>query len=366
MIRRPRDTERPTPERLGPGDFQGHAPRYGADHVARAASEGLEGRWFAASRYRRRARVTRVDRLTGTGTVLVGLRAVDDEPFEFSPGQFVGVEGEFGELGYRRSPYCIFSTPAEAPAFELLVRVVADAPLSRYLGSLRPGDEVAFRGPTGRSMLPRDGDDVELELLATGTGIAPFSSLVRHLLGGGYRGPIRLWWGLRLIEDAFLERELDRLAARHPNFTYAVSLSEPPSGWAGLSGRLTASVPPRLARLGDKRFYLSGNGAMIQEMALALSDLGVIDKHIYKEPFFNFRHQADPVTVGAIRERFVAHDLDGPYVRRLTLDAGLDRAPAQAPAAGRALSPSQLYDLLPAYIAREQLEDDALAIGGHA
>lgn len=356
MTKRPRVSQRPARARLGPGDFQGHAPRYGADHVARAASEGLEGRWFAASRYRRKARVTRVDRLTGTGTVLVGLRVVDDEPFEFSPGQFVGVEGEFEGFGYRRSPYCIFSTPAEAPAFELLVRVVADAPLSRYLGSLRPGDEVAFRGPTGRSMLPREGDE-GLELLATGTGIAPFCSLVRHLLGGGYRGPIRLWWGLRLIDDAFFGQELDRLAAQHPNFTYAISLSEPPSGWPGLSGRLTASVPPRLARLGDKRFYLSGNGAMIQEMALALSDLGVIDKHVYKEPFFNARHQADPAIVRAVRERFVAHDLDGPYVRRLSVDADLDPAPARAPGGGRALSPSQLYDLLPAYIAREQLEE---------
>ncbi len=176
------------------------------------AMGATEGRWFKASRYRRRAQVSAVTPLTATGTVRLGFRVVDGEPFHFYPGQFVGVEAHFGGLGYRRSPYCILSAPSDEPVFDLLVRVVPQGPLSQHLATLAVGDEVAFRGPTGRSMVPPD-DDRALALFATGTGVAPFYSLASHLLAGGYSQPIVLWWGLRLVDDVCLTDELDALAA---------------------------------------------------------------------------------------------------------------------------------------------------------
>src|SRR5947199_269342 len=78
--------------------------------------------------------------------------------------------------------------------------------------------------------------------------------------------PIRLYWGLRLVDDICLTDDLDRLAAALPDFRYAISLSQPSPDWSGLRGRLTESVPPLLETLGGKRFYLAGNGAMCEEM----------------------------------------------------------------------------------------------------
>ncbi len=57
-------------------------------------------------------------------------------------------------VGYRRSPYCSVSEPSDERRFELIVRVVEDGPVSQYLASLHPGDEVAFRGRKGQSMIP--------------------------------------------------------------------------------------------------------------------------------------------------------------------------------------------------------------------
>jgi len=150
-------------------------------------------------------------------------------------------------------------------------------------------------------MLPKDDDGAdELVLLATGVGISPFHALLLDMLGRGDRRRIRLFWGLRLVEDICLTDELDDLAAAHPNFTYAVSLSQPPEDWNGLRGRLTESVPPLLETLGGKRFYLSGNGAMAEEMEIALSDMGVDRTLIHQERFFNARHRAEPAVVEAI------------------------------------------------------------------
>ena len=345
---------------LRPGNFQGRPPRGRSHEAELAAMNALDDRWFSSSRFKRVAEVVAVDELTTTGTVRVTLEVADDQPFAFLPGQFVGIEAEFAGRGFRRSPYCILSAPAEAPRFDLLVRAVPEGPLSLHLAGLQPGDQVAFRGPTGRSMVPRDSDR-ELVLLATGTGVAPLLSLSRHLLAGDYPHPISLWWGLRLVEDICLTDELDALAADE-RFRYGITLSQPDERWTGLRGRLGESVPPLLPTLGGKRYYLVGNGAMLEEMALALSDLGVVQQHIYKEPYFDTIHEPDREIVAAIRERFVANDLFSAYAARrgsvFEIDKDIEAARSGKAGNGDPLAVSDLFELLPAFLSHHPDQDD--------
>ena len=152
----PGQTREEARARLKPGNFQGRPPR-GQSHASEtAAMEAMnDDRWFGSSRYTRLSRVVSSEALTSTGTFRIGLEVTDGEPFEFLPGHFVGIEASFPGRGFRRSPYCILSDPSEAPRFDLLVRAVPEGPLSLYLADLQPGDNVVFRGPTGRSMIPR-------------------------------------------------------------------------------------------------------------------------------------------------------------------------------------------------------------------
>jgi len=347
---------------LRPGNFQGAPPR-GRSHAAElAAIDALDDHWFGTSRFTRLARVTSVDPLTSTGTYRLGFEVADDEPFDLHPGQFVGIEAQFEGRGFRRSPYCLLSDPADAPHFELLVRAVPDGPLSLYLAELQVGDDVVFRGPTGRSMVPRF-DDRELVLLATGTGVAPLLSLARHLLTTGYPHPISLWWGLRSAEDICLTDDLDALADAHDGFTYAITLSQPSDdGWTGLRGRLGESVPPLLPTLGAKRYYVVGNGAMLEEMAMALSDLGVVQQHIYKEPYFDAIHRPDRDVVARIRERFVATDLFSAYAARrgseFDLDRDLEAARTGKAGNGDPMAVSDLFELLPAFLSHHPDQED--------
>lgn len=268
--------------------------------------------WEQASRFNRRAEVVLVDRLTITGTVRIRARVTDSLPFEHIPGQFVAIQEDVPGVGLQSSPYCMFLPRPQGREFEMLLRVFPEGPLSHYLASTAPGTTLHFRGPSGRSLLPKE-PDTELVMMATGVGISPLHSVVRHLLDTGERRRIRLFWGLRLVEDICLTDQLDALAAAHPNFTYAITLSQPEPEWTGLRGRLTESVPPLLETLGGKRFYMAGNGAMAEEMEIALSDMGV-DRHLMtQERFFNVRHRADQATIDAIVARFVAHDLFSPH-----------------------------------------------------
>jgi NAD(P)H-flavin reductase len=191
-------------------------------------------------------------------------------------------------------------------------------------------------------MVPRDLDR-DLVLVATGVGVGPFYPLASQLLADGFDRPIELFWGLRVPEDIFLTDELDRLAREHPNFSYRISLSDPPPDWPGLRGRVTESVPPLLTRLGGKHFILCGNGSMIEEVAAALLDVGVAQQCVYEEAYFNGRHVADPAVVAAIRGRFVADDLFSAFAHREASLFTLERSLGQAKRNADPSAPSDVF-----------------------
>ncbi len=286
------------------------------------AAGATELAWARQTRYGRRAALTAVEPLTSTGTVRLAFEVIDSEPFGFVPGQFIGIAHKLPGLGLRKSPYCLVSAPAGERRFELLVRVVPQGPLSQYLGHLDVGEVIAFRGPTGRSMAPKE-PGTEVVLFATGVGIGPFLGLIRYLIAAGDRRHIRLFWGLRLPEDVCLVDELDELAADHPDFEYHISLSRAPAHWAGLRGRITHTAPPLVSGVYDKHFVLCGNGAMITETYAALSDLGVPDTRIHREHYFNSTHRPDPGTVAEIRRAFAGRDVPAPLEQ---LDAAASRS----------------------------------------
>jgi len=254
--------------------------------------------------------VVGTEALTTTGTVRVRFAVLDDEPFDPLPGQFVAIDLDRANE-YRRSPYCLLE--AEDRRFDLLVRVVPQGPVSRFLGDLVPGDVVGFRGPTGRSMVPRRPGP--MVAFATGVGISPCLFLARHLSARGAGNlPLRVFWGLRSPEDICLTDEIDALETTGA-IDVTVSLTNPPPGWSGLRGRITETVPGLLEGVSDTWFYLLSNGRMVAEMRSALEEIGVERRRIYSESFFDHRHDPDPDTVAGIVARFRTSER-----RRLELD----------------------------------------------
>lgn len=243
--------------------------------------------------------------------MLLSFSVIDTQPFLFNPGQFVAIDFDHPDLGYRRSPYCLYGASSEQREFELLVRVVPEGPVSLFLTTLEEGDIISFRGPSGHSMIPNE-PDTHLILIATGVGLGPCRCFLRHLAGTQPLRPVTLYWGLRLEDDVCLLDELLGLQRNLENFEWNISLSEPTGDWPPLKGRVTETVPPLLETVADKHFYLVSNGAMISEMSTALREIGVPGDRIYEESFFNHRHRPSEEVVRSVVDRFGADDLMTP------------------------------------------------------
>lgn len=109
---------------------------------------------------------------------LFSLRTTRDPAFRFESGQFVMLGLEINGKPLLRA-YSIASA-TYADELEFYSIKVADGPLTSHLQKVREGDSVLVgRKPTGTLVLDGLRPGKNLYLLGTGTGLAPFLSLVR-------------------------------------------------------------------------------------------------------------------------------------------------------------------------------------------
>jgi ferredoxin--NADP+ reductase len=96
----------------------------------------------------------------------------------FNAGQFVRVGIEIdGEIVAR--PYSLVNSPSE-PALEILFNIVPEGPLSPRLFELQQGDEVKVASnPAGFLTVNEAPDVANLWMMATGTAIGPFLSILK-------------------------------------------------------------------------------------------------------------------------------------------------------------------------------------------
>jgi CDP-4-dehydro-6-deoxyglucose reductase, E3 len=227
------------------------------------------------------ARVDRIDDLThDVRAIALELR----EPGEicFQAGQFVSFEVPKPGLPFPVTrPYSIASPPSHRHTIELLFNRVPGGPGSSFLFSITTGDPVSFRGPAGTFVL-RDYPDRRLLFVATGTGIAPIRSMIHARLPSPTA--VTLIWGLRHERDLYYQEELAALAAHYPEFSYAITLSQPTPSWTGAVGRVQSLVETHAACVDDLAVYVCGGRDMISSVTALIRSRGVCP--IHREQYF--------------------------------------------------------------------------------
>jgi len=206
--------------------------------------------------------------------------------FGFVPGQWLSLKHTKSDGEEITRAYSIASPPDENNRFALCLNRVQDGFMSNFLCDMKEGDEISAQGPFGDFILrPPMRDTI---FIATGTGIAPFRSMLHWLVADPSRHEDRQLWllfGSRTEQDIYYHQEFLRLVEAHENFHYLPTLSRGAGDWQGLRGYVQQQVPGILAGRTDMHAYICGLDKMIRANRDLLKSLGWDRKSIRYEKY---------------------------------------------------------------------------------
>lgn len=203
--------------------------------------------------------------------------------FDFIPGQFVTLDLPIHEkVNKRWRSYSIASWPDGTNVFELVIILDKKGAGTPYLfNEIVVGSALSFRGPQGVFNL-REPIENDILLICTGTGIAPFRSMVHYLhLHYLQRKNIYLVFGCRTKNDLLYYKEMKALETSMPGFHYLPTLSR--EQWEGHSGYVHGVYESLCADKRPASFYLCGWKGMIDEAKERIVAMGYDKKLIHLE-----------------------------------------------------------------------------------
>ncbi|MCK5124663.1 MAG: ferredoxin--NADP reductase [candidate division Zixibacteria bacterium] len=243
---------------------------------------------------------------------LIKLRVIPDgwELPDFEPGQFgvLGLPGSasrYSSAAPEENPpdseklilraYSVASSSVAKEYIEFYIGLVRSGSLTPRLLNLKRGDKLwvgpKFKGMFTLSEVP---NEFNLVLIATGTGVAPYISMIRSELAKGARHRFAVIHGACFSGDLGYHDELTTLASANKNFTYMPILSHaqdevvPWKGHEGFVDKLWTDgtlenswgLHPTPE---NTHVFLCGNPLMIKSMVEVLEKENFI-KHSKKSP----------------------------------------------------------------------------------
>ncbi|WP_404401109.1 ferredoxin--NADP reductase [Idiomarina seosinensis] len=203
------------------------------------------------------------------------------EPFHFKAGQFVRLGLTDGTEQLLRA-YSLASAPGDT-VLDFIIAKVNAGELSPRLAKLQPGDAVNITQPaSGFFTLDEVPDGDNLWMLATGTGIGPFISMLRTDKPWQRFQRINLVHGVRHAADLVYQQQIQQWQQQHPGqLGYQPVITR-----ETIPGSLQRRIPQLIAdgqletaldcHLSDcSQVMLCGNPDMIAESRTVLASRGL-------------------------------------------------------------------------------------------
>lgn len=214
---------------------------------------------------------------------------VATEAFPFIAGQFVRLALETPQGRIQRA-YSLVNSPG-SPQQEFLISTVADGLLSPCLQQLQPGDKLHISHPaTGFFILDEIPDGDVLWLMASGTGIGPFLSILGTEQPWQRFKSVVLIHSVRTAADLVYQTRIADWQQRYPErFHYQPIVTR-----ETVDGALNARIP-QLIEQGlleqhcgyhfdlNAQVMICGNPQMIVQTRTALEQKG-LKKHLRRDP----------------------------------------------------------------------------------
>jgi ferredoxin/flavodoxin---NADP+ reductase len=198
----------------------------------------------------------------------------------FTAGQFVRIALDLGGERIAR-PFSFVNAPDD-PVLEFYGVIVPEGPLSPALARLKAGDTLHIAGnPAGWLILSEVPPAEELWLVATGTGIAPYLSMLRTEAPWQRYRRVVLVHAVRHAKELVYGDMIAGLQSRRPQLK-VVSFVSREAAPGSLAGRIPAAI--RDGRLEAAAFpiapersqvMLCGNPDMLKDAGAALAARGL-------------------------------------------------------------------------------------------
>jgi ferredoxin--NADP+ reductase len=208
----------------------------------------------------------------------------------FEAGQFARIALPVAGALVAR-PYSFVNAPRETPC-EFYYNIVPEGPLSPRLVRLEPMDVVFLApSPSGTFTLGEVPEAANLWLMATGTGLAPFLSMLKTEQPWKRFQQIVLVHAVRHAVELTYREAIESFRARHPHQFRCVSFVSREAHAGALPGRIPQAIEDeRLERAAGlelsaraSQVMLCGNPDMVTDVLEALKARGM-KKHRRRDP----------------------------------------------------------------------------------
>lgn len=185
--------------------------------------------------------------------------------------------------------YSIASSPKVRDYLEFFLVLVKEGALTPKLWRLREGDRL-YVSPkiTGKFTLEKVPPGRDLVMVATGTGLAPYVSMLHTYRDTGLWRRAVVIHGTRLAADLAYRQELEQIAREDKSVVYIPTVTREPEGspWQGMRGRVNTLIDPdRYHELVGSpltpdqcHVFLCGNPDMIDQVAANLQQRGFVPR----------------------------------------------------------------------------------------
>ena len=202
------------------------------------------------------------------------------KPVQHVPGQHYVLRLTAPDGYTAQRSYSVASAPDPTGIIELTVDLLPDGEVSGFLHDVvEVGDELEVRGPIGGYFVWRAEEPALL--IAGGSGVVPFMSMLRHARALGREDLLRLVVSVRRIEDLFYADEI-----RGPHTTI-LTTREPLAGSDRTPHRVDAdALLPVVAEVPeDATIYVCGSNRFADAVTDLLIRGGVASPRIRVERF---------------------------------------------------------------------------------
>jgi ferredoxin-NADP reductase len=219
---------------------------------------------------------------------IFSLRFEPSIKISYQPGQFLSivVPPPAEDLDGRRVRRIYsFASPGKGQVHELCVQKVPGGLGSCFLAGLKPGDEFRASAPYGDFIFETQ-PHRNACFIATGSGIAPFRSMV--LSDRFQKNPpaaALILFGARTEQEILYPGLFEKAGIEVVH-----ALTAPSAAWNGFKGRVTDFLKalPEDWAWKETDFYLCGNGFMVQEVQRHLEMVRHVSTHaIHQEAYFS-------------------------------------------------------------------------------